>query len=370
MSEKEYIKDQVTVVIPVYNEERFLWQALESVVEQVDCVIIGDNASSDGTEAICREFAEKYPHIKYFRHEKNFGNVWNGIYCYKLVETEFVFQIGGHDLIPPNYVTALKETLKANPDAICAYADCQFIDCDGNNILREEYSNPSCQNEQGKMMAPLLAEKRSLIRACDFVFKEMPCRLIYGLFRTQDIIVDWTIHYLMAGPDNFVLFKTLLKGRFIHSPHTEFIYRDIHHMIEYPNQYISKSYMERITGVEMDINYKPMIDLIMESYCNTKTDNLTHKEKKRLYRRLRYWFSNHFGYSGNFGLDSFNNVSKYLRISIFNLLLILYRFYPLKFFYRLLKSAIVPGYFEKWKKNELDKKDESDSKSIPKIRND
>jgi glycosyltransferase involved in cell wall biosynthesis len=64
MSEKEYIKDQVTVVIPVYNEEHFLRQALE-----VDCVIIGDNASSGG-RVICREFDEKYPQIKHFRHEK------------------------------------------------------------------------------------------------------------------------------------------------------------------------------------------------------------------------------------------------------------------------------------------------------------
>jgi glycosyltransferase involved in cell wall biosynthesis len=358
MSEKEFIKDQVTVVIPVYNEERFLRQALESVVEQVDCVIIGDNASSDGTEAICREFAEKYPHIKYFRHEKNYGNVWNSVYCYKLVETEFVFHIGGHDLIPSNYVTVLKETLKNNPDAICAYADCQFIDCDGNNILREEYNNPSCQ------IAPFFAGKQSLIRACNFVFKNMPCRLIYGLFRTQDILVDWTIYYPIAGPDNFVLFKTLLKGIFVHSPDTEFIYRDIHNMIKFPNQYLSKSYMERITGFEKDTDYncKPMIDLIMESYRNAPQEDLTFREKKRLYRKLDSWFYSHFGYSGNVGPDVFTSVYRYLRRSIFSVLLILYRFYPLKIFYRLLKSVIIPGYFEKWRKNELDKKDESDSR--------
>jgi len=51
MSEKQFEQGKITVVIPVYNEERYLRQALESVVEQVDCVIIGDNASTDGTEA-------------------------------------------------------------------------------------------------------------------------------------------------------------------------------------------------------------------------------------------------------------------------------------------------------------------------------
>jgi glycosyltransferase involved in cell wall biosynthesis len=354
MAEKEYIKDQVTVVIPVYNEERFLRQALESVVEQVDCIIIGDNASTDNTETICREFAEKYKYIKYIRHEKNYGNVQNSICCYKLVETEFVFMIGGHDLIPHNYVTALKETLKANPDAIATYADTQFIDCDGNNLLREEYNNPLSQNERGKMIAPLLAGKQSLRRACDFVFSDMPCRIIYGLFRTQDIIVDWTQYYPIAGPDNFILFKTLLNGKFVHSAHTEFIYRDVNRMIEHPEQYLSNSYMARITGYEIDVDYKPMIDLIMENFCNAKQGDLTRKEKQLLHRKLSSTFRKNFGYSGNFLLDSFNSISKYLRRVIFNSLLILYRFYPLKFIYRLLKSIIVPGYAEKWRKNELD----------------
>jgi glycosyltransferase involved in cell wall biosynthesis len=46
---KQFEKGKVSVVIPVYNEERFLRQCLESVVNQADRVIIGDNASTDGS---------------------------------------------------------------------------------------------------------------------------------------------------------------------------------------------------------------------------------------------------------------------------------------------------------------------------------
>jgi hypothetical protein len=47
-------------------------------VEQVDCVILGDNTSTDNTETICREFAEKYPHIRYFDTKKFHNNRKNG----------------------------------------------------------------------------------------------------------------------------------------------------------------------------------------------------------------------------------------------------------------------------------------------------
>ena len=40
-------------------------------------LLISDNASSDGTEAICREYAAKDPRIHYFRNHKNLGATFN-----------------------------------------------------------------------------------------------------------------------------------------------------------------------------------------------------------------------------------------------------------------------------------------------------
>ncbi|MBK7769817.1 MAG: glycosyltransferase [bacterium] len=71
----------VSLGLPVYNGENYLRQALESLVaqtwqggrfEQLE-IVISDNASTDGTAAICREFAARDPRVRYFRQGKNIG---------------------------------------------------------------------------------------------------------------------------------------------------------------------------------------------------------------------------------------------------------------------------------------------------------
>ena len=65
-------KPLVSVVIPVYNGERFLFQAIESVLAQDYApleVIVVDDCSTDDSGLI----AQSYPQVRYFRHEENQG---------------------------------------------------------------------------------------------------------------------------------------------------------------------------------------------------------------------------------------------------------------------------------------------------------
>ena len=64
----------VSLAIPVYNGEAYLFDAITSCLAQdYDNfeLIISDNASTDGTERICREFATKDARVKYFRNGKD-----------------------------------------------------------------------------------------------------------------------------------------------------------------------------------------------------------------------------------------------------------------------------------------------------------
>ena len=70
---------KVSVLMPVYNVERFLPQALDSILGQThrnfDVVLINDG-STDGTAAICRHYAEQDSRILLFDHAENRGLVW------------------------------------------------------------------------------------------------------------------------------------------------------------------------------------------------------------------------------------------------------------------------------------------------------
>jgi glycosyltransferase involved in cell wall biosynthesis len=66
----------VSIITPVYNQERFLEQCITSVVNQTfknwEMIII-DDGSTDSTDSILREYSHKDERIKVFTHEKNWG---------------------------------------------------------------------------------------------------------------------------------------------------------------------------------------------------------------------------------------------------------------------------------------------------------
>ena len=71
---------QVSIGMPVYNGEPFIREALDSLLAQTFTdfeLIISDNASTDGTEAICRGYAAKDKRIRYVRQAENRGALAN-----------------------------------------------------------------------------------------------------------------------------------------------------------------------------------------------------------------------------------------------------------------------------------------------------
>lgn len=63
----------VSIGLPTFNRSKSLERALDSLLAQTYVnfeLIISDNASTDSTESICREYARKDKRIKYFRQKK------------------------------------------------------------------------------------------------------------------------------------------------------------------------------------------------------------------------------------------------------------------------------------------------------------
>ncbi len=93
---------RVSVCMVTYNQEKYIAQAIESVLLQKTNfkfqLLIGDDASTDGTTEIVRQYAEKYPDIvKPIFHEKNIGAANNSIGLYNCARTEYVAICDGDD---------------------------------------------------------------------------------------------------------------------------------------------------------------------------------------------------------------------------------------------------------------------------------
>ena len=81
MTHANIIPPRVSVGMPVYNGERYVKAALDAVLAQTFRdfeLIISDNASTDATGEICREYAARDPRIRYSRNNENIGAARNG----------------------------------------------------------------------------------------------------------------------------------------------------------------------------------------------------------------------------------------------------------------------------------------------------
>ena len=94
----------IAVCITTYNQESFIAQAIESVLKQ-QCdepirIYIGDDASTDGTAAICQKYAQQDQCIVYVRRLQNIGLLENTIDVYRRIiddGCEFIAMLDGDD---------------------------------------------------------------------------------------------------------------------------------------------------------------------------------------------------------------------------------------------------------------------------------
>ncbi len=135
------MEELVSIVLPVYNGERFLRESIESVCSQTYKnweLIIVDDCSSDMTPEICKEYAEKDQRIKYYRNEKNLklpGNLNRG---FQLTSGNYLTWTSDDNKYRPEAIKRMVQALKEIPEAGLVYASYQVIDEDDNIILIEQ----------------------------------------------------------------------------------------------------------------------------------------------------------------------------------------------------------------------------------------
>jgi glycosyltransferase involved in cell wall biosynthesis len=128
---------RVSIGLPVYNGERYLAQTLDSVLRQTytDFVLyIADNASTDGTEAICRDYASRDARIHYIRNPVNVGAAANYTRCFTPATSEYFRWQNADDTIEPTLIEDCIQVLDNQPDAVLAYGKTHLIDDNGQLI--------------------------------------------------------------------------------------------------------------------------------------------------------------------------------------------------------------------------------------------
>jgi glycosyltransferase involved in cell wall biosynthesis len=123
----------VSVVMACYNHEKYVAQAIESVLKQsfsdLELVVV-DDCSKDNSPNIIMNYAFEDARVRPFFHQKNFGIARTFNDCLKESRGQYLAFIGSDDAWLPHKLEHQLELLKGNEDKIL-WSNGQVINSEG-----------------------------------------------------------------------------------------------------------------------------------------------------------------------------------------------------------------------------------------------
>jgi glycosyltransferase involved in cell wall biosynthesis len=206
---------RVTIGLPVYNGDAFLAAAIDSLLAQTYRdfeLIISDNASTDGTEAICRDRAARDGRICYYRSDTNRGAMWNFNRVVELARGEYFKWAAHDDVHEPTYVERCVAALDGHGDVVLACTKLVDIDDDG---ARKDVDVPFLRWDSD----------RPNVRFRALANPHHRCESVFGVIRT-DVLRNTELISDYAGCDRVLLAQIALAGKFHEVPEVLFLHRE------------------------------------------------------------------------------------------------------------------------------------------------
>ncbi|MEY3880547.1 MAG: hypothetical protein RIQ94_1343 [Pseudomonadota bacterium] len=209
---KKNIFPKISIGMPVYNGDRFIREALDSLLNQtfIDFeLIISDNASTDDTGIICFEYAKKDSRIKYIRQDKNLGASANFMFVLNKAVSEYFMWAAADDYWSSNWLEVLLGDFTANTSI--AFGHVVTIAENGLTIRKHKYQRFS-KVKFLRLIQLFLSEEN-----------DYKPNFIYGLYRRNELL---KFHIgEMYGADVHFVFEIVHHGKLSTNPNALFFKR-------------------------------------------------------------------------------------------------------------------------------------------------
>lgn len=330
------LSPKVSICCRTYNHEKFIGQAIESVLAQTFQdweLIISDDCSEDNTLEIIKQFQD--PRVKILTNQKNIGVISNLNKVISYAKGSYIAIFDGDDIYFPEKIQKQVTFLDNNPDygAVFSYIDFIGINNDIKAMYTSQINNPS--GSQPEMLSKFFYQGNFLAfptemfrREFTFIFPESLIALgdcnfhINTLLKTKikvleeplvkyrisdEQVSNWRTIYSnkiewMLTLDAFLklndldLFKNIFQGRYeaIGEPTTKSIpyflsllAKDVElnnfwGMYLLANLMADKEYYEYI----MDRYNLSYVDYLKIKYHQNKLKNKSYKKQKKVFQKI------------------------------------------------------------------------------------
>lgn len=141
----------LSIYVPVYNHEKYIGQALDSILMQKTTysyeVLIGEDCSTDNSKKILEEYEKKHPNkltVFYREHNMNNEEIWNAEDLRLRCQGKYIICLEGDDYwVDPEKIQKQIDFLEKNPEYLAVAHNCVVVDKDSKKIDR---NYPECKD--------------------------------------------------------------------------------------------------------------------------------------------------------------------------------------------------------------------------------
>jgi len=209
----------VSICLPVRNGQRYLHECIDSILSQTFTdfeLIVCDNASTDSTESICREYVRTDQRVRYIRHPENIGPAGNHNSGFSFARGKYVHWQAHDDCITPDYLARCVEVLERDPSVVLVFPQAKVIDENSQEIEQYDFTLDTATQSVTKRF-------RSMCLAPNRQHRNLE---VFGLIRASALRqIPTELEGEYAHSDRVFVVRLALLGRFEHIPAPLFISR-------------------------------------------------------------------------------------------------------------------------------------------------
>lgn len=256
----------ISVIVVTYNQEGTIARTLDSVLAQRTGaefeIIIGDDCSTDGTEAVCRSYAAKYPDkIVYLRRDKNMGVTANYFDCIERSRGRYLADCAGDDFwCDDSKLHRQFEALEADPDISLCLTEwiCR------NSLNGDTFRHSGISHYEQRAIYPAGTLSANILigiantHLCTALYrKDVLCKQVE---KARNIFID----PLYTCEDQQILLALAQYGKVLFMPETTLQYSVGHESISHPRSFANRfDYSVRATRQS----------IILKNYFQLKNDD-------------------------------------------------------------------------------------------------
>jgi glycosyltransferase involved in cell wall biosynthesis len=276
-------KPSLSIGMPVFNGEKYLKEALDSILGQTYAdfeLVISDNASTDHTQQICRAYAKMDSRIRYYCNERNLGAPRNFNRAFELSKGKYFKWAAYDDLLAPEYLEKCINVLEKDQSIILCHSKTSRIDEQGVLVGNYDHKMRIDSAKIHERFGDLISLKHN------------PCWPIFGV-TYANIMKKTPLHGDYSDADGNLLAELSLYGRIYEIPEYLFFRRD--HPQAYTQTYVHTTkkvnYREQLAwwGSNSWINLT-VLKNCFEFFWSVKRVPLKWSEKALCYEQIFNWF--------------------------------------------------------------------------------